>query len=133
MFSILGVVNPGLITSAQSRAWSKESDPQAMAELGRALRPFILRRTKEQVLKDLPEKTELILMCELSSTEQKKYDELKDFYRKQLNKKVESNGLNKSKMDVLEALLRLRQASCHQGLIDKKLQEQPSSKFFAPA
>ncbi|MGE3974756.1 MAG: SNF2-related protein [Bdellovibrionales bacterium] len=129
LFTILSIVNPGLVTEAQAHRWSKEMEPQKIQSLGRALSPFLLRRTKEQVLKELPEKTEQVLMCELSPTERKKYDELKTFYWGQLTKTFENKGFSRSKIDILEALLRLRQASCHQGLIDPKLAHSSSAKF----
>lgn len=129
IFSILAIVNPGLISQSQAQSWVKETDSKALGDLGKALKPFILRRTKDQVLKDLPEKIEQVLFCELAPSERKKYDELKAYYWGQLNNKVQAKGLQKSKIEVLEALLRLRQASCHQGLLDKKLRDQPSSKF----
>jgi SNF2 family DNA or RNA helicase len=129
LFSILSIVAPGLITTAQASRWAKQGDPLVMANLAKALSPFILRRTKEQVLKDLPEKSEQVLYCELSAPEKKRYDELKAFYWNSLSGKIEENGLAKSKIEVLEALLRLRQAACHQGLLDKNIKTHVSSKF----
>ncbi len=129
LFSILNIVNPGLMTDEQSNRWLQERSREDLAQLGMALRPFILRRTKEQVLKDLPEKTEQILYCELSPLEEKKYKELKDFYWSRLSDEFASKGLQKSKIKILEALLRLRQAACHQGLLDSTLQTTASSKF----
>ncbi len=129
LFSILSVVLPGLVTTAQAQRWTKENDPKNIRRLARAVRPFLLRRTKDQVLKDLPEKSEQVLYCELSENEQKKYNELKTFYWAQLSGTIEEKGLAKSKIEVLEALLRLRQAACHQGLLDKKFSHLPSAKF----
>lgn len=129
LFSILEVVNPGLITTSQANKWVKEKDPEVLRSLGKALSPFLLRRTKEEVLKDLPQKTEQILYCELSPEEKKKYEELKAFYWNNLTGKIREKGLEKSKIEVLEALLRLRQASCHQGLLNKDMRMQSSSKF----
>lgn len=129
LFSIMSVVNPGLVTESQAQRWSKEVEPAKIQTLAKALSPFILRRTKEQVLKDLPEKSEQILYCELSAQERTKYDELKSYYWSQLSGKIESKGLAKSKIEVLEALLRLRQAACHQGLLDQNRTLARSSKF----
>ncbi len=129
LFTLLAIVNPGLISEAQASRWSKESEPEKLHALARALSPFILRRTKEQVLKDLPEKSEQVLVCELSPLERKNYDRLKMYYWGQLSKSFEAKGLARSKIEVLEALLRLRQASCHQGLLDKDLSKNSSAKF----
>ena len=81
--------------------------------MARALRPFILRRTKAQVASDLPEKLEQTIFCELEAPQRKLYDELREHYRQSLMGSIAAVGMNKSKMQILEALLRLRQAACH--------------------
>ncbi|MGZ3738884.1 MAG: DEAD/DEAH box helicase, partial [Bdellovibrionota bacterium] len=80
------------------------------------------------VLKDLPEKIEKVLHCELSTIERKRYVELRDYYREHLRGAIEAKGIAKSKILILEALLRLRQAACHPGLMDKKRIGEESSK-----
>jgi SNF2 family DNA or RNA helicase len=97
--------------------------------LAHALRPFILRRTKAQVAPELPAKTEQTVYCELESAQRKLYDELRQHYRGALLKRIEDEGLAKSKIMVLEALLRLRQAACHPGLIDKQRSAESSAKL----
>src|SRR5262249_34032333 len=84
--------------------------------LAHALRPFILRRTKEQVARELPPKTEQTVYCEMGSVQRRLYNELLQHYRNALLKRIETEGLAKSTIQVLEALLRLRQAACHPGL-----------------
>jgi superfamily II DNA or RNA helicase len=129
LFSILAVVTPGLFNDEQAQRWSRTNDPEEVQILSRALRPFILRRTKEQVLKDLPSRTEQVLYCELSPNERRRYSELKAYYWSQLSGKLKEKGLARSKIEILEALLRLRQAACHQGLLDDKLKGSSSAKF----
>lgn len=129
LLSILSVITPGLLSDAQINRWGKQKDPETLKILSKALRPFILRRTKQEVLKDLPEKMEQVLFCELSESERKRYDEMKQHYWLQLSEKVENKGFDRSKIDVLEALLRLRQAACHQGLLDEKKRASSSAKF----
>ena len=129
LFSILAVVNPGLLGENQTQKWVKERDPDLLSGLGKALSPFLLRRSKDEVLKDLPPKTEQVLYCELSTEERKNYDELKKFYWAQITGKISEKGLQKSKIEVLEALLRLRQAACHQGLLKSNMKDSPSSMF----
>jgi SNF2 family DNA or RNA helicase len=90
-----------------------------------------LRRTKGQVARELPPKTEQTIYCDLEGRERKLYDELRDYYRAKLLKTVDIDGLQKTKFQVLEALLRLRQAACHPGLIDKSSVNQPSAKLDA--
>ncbi len=93
--------------------------------LARALRPFILRRTKAQVVKDLPEKSEQTLHCDMEPAQRQLYEELKAHYRQALLRK-DAAELNRSKIEVLEALLRLRQAACHPGLIDPTAPASPA-------
>lgn len=126
LFSILSIVNPGLVSESSSQ--KVEKDGEALKVLSKALQPFVLRRTKEQVLTDLPAKVETILYCELSPDEKKKYDELKNFYWSQVSDKV-VNKAQGSQFHILEALLRLRQAACHHGLLDKEKAHLPSAKF----
>jgi superfamily II DNA or RNA helicase len=93
----------------------------------RALRPVMLRRTKAQVLQDLPAKTEQTLWCQMGSAQRRRYDKLRDHYRRLLLGETELEG--KQRFAVLEALLRLRQATCHEGLLDKSRNDQASAKF----
>src|SRR5205823_13931867 len=69
------------------------------------------------------------IFCELEGPQRKQYDELKRHYRETLLHRVQTQGLGRSKMHVLEALLRLRQAACHPGLLDAKRAGEPSAKL----
>ncbi len=126
LWSLFEFLNPGMLgRSGQlhkllSAGKSTEEQYASAQILGKALRPFMLRRTKEKVLTELPAKTEQTLFCELEGEQRKLYDELRDHYRASLTNKIKTQGLNRSKIHVLEALLRLRQAACHPQLIDKK-------------
>ncbi len=136
LWSLFEYLNPGMLGkttafSAVARSATAEDDDGALAALARSIQPFILRRTKQEVLSELPEKTEQTLLCELSATERKNYNEIRDYYRAHLAGKVAQKGLAQSKIHVLEALLRLRQAACHPGLIDKSKRELPSAKVEA--
>jgi SNF2 family DNA or RNA helicase len=133
LWTLFDFINPGMLGAAgvfqQIGSNAREDGAATRATLGRALRPFILRRTKDQVAKDLPPKLEQTMVCELESAQRKQYNELRDHYRDSLLKTVDSEGLAKSKILVLEALLRLRQAACHPGLIDKSKTDEPSAKL----
>lgn len=113
LFSIFNFLAPGMFNKSQ--ATSDRMDQNKVLE---SLQPFILRRIKEDVLDDLPEKTEKIIFCDLKEAHRKAYNELKDYYKSQLKKKVKKDGINKSKIQVLEALLRLRQAANHPALVN---------------
>ena len=97
--------------------------------VGKMLRPFILRRTKGEVLQDLPAKTETTLYCDLSEEDWKDYAELRDAYRTQLLKDIGVYGMNSQRMHVLTALMRLRQLACHRGMFDPSRRSNTSSKL----
>ena len=82
-----------------------------------------------QVAKELPAKTEQTIYCNLEVKERKLYTELRDYYRSRLLKNGAIEGSGQFKIQVLEALLRLRQAACHPALIDKEKFDQPSAKL----
>ncbi|MEO7804326.1 MAG: DEAD/DEAH box helicase [Actinomycetota bacterium] len=133
LWSLFEFLNPGILGSASAFNGglnnSNGADDSARTVLAQALRPFILRRTKDQVAKDLPTKTEQTMYCELGTTQRKHYDQLKNHFRRDLLKKVDTDGMQKSKILVLTALLRLRQAACHPGLIDESKVSESSAKL----
>ncbi|MGF1509039.1 MAG: SNF2-related protein [Myxococcota bacterium] len=130
LWSIFEFLNPKMLGSRREfQALSRAEG--TLPIVARGLKPLLLRRTKSQVLSELPEKTELTIHCELSSAERQAYDELRDHYRSSIQERVEQEGLNRSRMHVLEALLRLRQAACHPGLIDPNRTKESSSKMDA--
>jgi superfamily II DNA or RNA helicase len=123
LWSLFAFLNPGLLGSSRSFSrtfTAKTTPPERREALARALRPLILRRTKEQVAPELPERIEQTLYCELEGKQRRDYDELRDHYREALLGRISKSGMDKSRMQVLEALLRLRQAACHPRLIDPK-------------
>ncbi len=133
LWSLFEFLNPGMLGSATlfklSGPGARNPDPETRVLLGKTLRPFILRRTKGQVARELPEKLEQTLYCELDSRQRTLYNELRDHYRRSLLNQVEREGMNKSKIQILEALLRLRQAACHPGLIDSSKKSHPGAKL----
>ncbi len=130
--SIFEFLNPGLLgrlPALDVLAGGRAPSQRELALVAKGLRPFILRRTKEQVLPDLPAKTEQILQCTLNPRQQELYDQLRAGYRDSLLQQVEDKGVAGSTMQVLEALLRLRQVACHPGLIDEAWEEAGSAKL----
>jgi len=132
LWSIFEFLNPGMLGTAgvfkRHTSGASAADEGSRVLLARALRPFILRRTKAQVVQDLPEKTEQTLYCDMEPPQRQKYEELRAHYRQALLRK-DADDLNRSKIEVLEALLRLRQAACHPGLIDPTRSADPSAKL----
>jgi len=126
-------LNPGMLGAASvfklAGGAARNPGEETRRVLAHALRPFILRRTKDQVARELPAKTEQTIFCELEAPQRKLYNELRAHYRNTLLRTVEKQGLGKAQMQVLEALLRLRQAACHPGLLDAKRLNDPSAKL----
>jgi hypothetical protein len=133
LWSLFEFLNPNLLGRAKGLKKAAESakglEGADMQLLSRVLRPFVLRRTKREVASELPERSEQTLYIELSKDEKAHYQELVKHYRASLQKKVATHGLERSTPHVLEALLRLRQAACHQGLLDPKRRSEPSAKL----
>jgi SNF2 family DNA or RNA helicase len=133
LWSLFEFLNPGMLGAAPALRLCGVGGRAPSADtrefLGRALRAFILRRTKEQVLRELPAKHEQTLYCELDERQREVYDELREHYRRTLLHRVERGGINRTMFVVLEALLRLRQVACHPGLIDRSRRDEPSAKL----
>jgi superfamily II DNA or RNA helicase len=129
LWSIFEFLNPGQLGSA-TRLRRFLADGRGSAEVvARAVRPYLLRRTKAQVLSDLPEKTEQTLFVELGEEQRKAYDELREHYRRELTGRIGRMGIGRSRIAVLEALLRLRQTACHPGLVDHARGGDPAAKL----
>jgi superfamily II DNA or RNA helicase len=133
LWSLFEFLNPGMLGSISAFRAGKGSlrnpDAETRKLLGRAVRPFLLRRTKSQVARELPPKIEQTLYCELPPDQRRLYNELRDHYRRQLLGRVEQDGLGKSKIQILKALLRLRQAACHPALLQQGRSEDMSAKL----
>ena len=93
LWTLFEFLNPGMlgpgVALRRRRGPARNPDPETRELLAKALRPFILRRTKDQVAKDLPEKTEQTLYCDLEPAQRKLYDELRDHYRQSLLARVD--------------------------------------------
>jgi hypothetical protein len=136
LWSLFEFLNPGMLgASSTFAALSRLATPDdplgGRAVLARALRPVILRRTKDQVARELPPRVEQTLHVELEGAQRKFYDELLETYRRSVLDRVDRLGLAKARMHILEALLRLRQAACHPALADPRRSTAPSAKLDA--
>lgn len=109
-----------------------ESDRRYLDRIRRKIAPFLLRRCKHEVLTDLPERIDQVVWIEMSEEQRRHYDHLLAGFKSGLLKKVESEGVGKCRMEILEALLRLRQICCHPLLVSSLTEETaPSAKFEA--
>jgi superfamily II DNA or RNA helicase len=115
LFAQMDFLNPGMLGSAEffrsefATPIDRNGDKEAALRLRRLIYPFILRRTKEQVARDLPDKTEMILWCQMGDEQRKIYDSHKDHYRESLLERIASEGMGKSSIYILEGLTKLRQ------------------------
>jgi hypothetical protein len=115
LYAQFNFLNPGLLGSRDffknqfANRIDKYGDAEAGGQLRKMVYPFLLRRTKEQVAKDLPDRTETVLWCEMEAEQRKIYNSFKDHYRKSLLGEIDQNGMGKSSIQILEGLTRLRQ------------------------
>jgi len=146
LWSLFEFLNPGMLGRVGRFREMLKRDTRALAEVSetdeagepqrflegvhRAIQPFLLRRLKQDVLADLPPRTVETLYVELGPTQRREYDRLKAHFQGALLGSDE-NKLQRMKVLVLEALLRLRQASCHLGLLDESYKKESSAKFDA--
>ena len=131
LWSLFEFLNPGMLGGSQGfkrlldRGGGSRSEN--LASIARGIRPFFLRRTKAQVLAELPEKTEQTVYVELPPKQRKAYRELAEYFRNSLLGAEDAEPGNK--IEILTALLRLRQCACHEGLIDPNRLDAPSAKL----
>ncbi len=134
LWSQLNFLNKGLLGSLPyfKREFitpiEKKNDEEQQKKLQKLIHPFVLRRKKEEVAKDLPAMTEQIRYCEMTEDQKEIYDTEKSAIRNAILKNIESNGLKKSALVVLQGLTKLRQLANHPSLVSKE-NEMESGKF----
>ncbi len=115
IFAQMNFLNPGLLGTMEffrnefATPIDKFGEQEQKDHLRKLLFPFILRRTKEQVAKDLPEKTETILFCEMEKEQRKVYDAYRNSYRDKIMGTIDQQGIDKSQLTILQGLMKLRQ------------------------
>jgi hypothetical protein len=133
LWSIFAFAMPGALGNRTHflRRFDRKDDPLARRRLAARVRPFLLRRTKAQVEKDLPDRVEEDLLCEMEGEQKTLYRaELKCARQLILGVKTDRQ-LNQERFHVLTSLLRLRQICCHPALVDANLREAESAKVSA--
>ncbi len=122
LWSIFDFIMPGYLFSYNKfktlyeTPIAKEQDLRAMSKLKAMIEPFILRRVKEKVLKELPEKTITVLNNEMDEEQRDIYVSYMKSARKEAKEEIEVNGIQNSQIKILALLMRLRQICCHPGL-----------------
>lgn len=119
LWSQMHFVNPGLLGGRrefQERYVRPIAAGEASSSAGlrQRIRPFLLRRRKQEVARELPPRTDVVLYCELSKPERELYDAVRAATQDDVAKRLGAGG---SVLAMLEALLRLRQAACHSSLV----------------
>lgn len=124
LWSQMSFVNPGLLGNEiffkkeYLIPIEKKKDESKTRRLNVLIKPFILRREKTQVEKELPEKVENVKFCDLSETQREFYDREKNAYRNKILDLIEHDGLQKSQMLLLQGLTRLRQIANHPSMVE---------------
>ena len=126
LWSVFDFLMPGFLLSVAEfnaryvNPIMERQDKTVEKRLKLQIYPFILRRMKRDVAKDLPDKVENIAYCELTDEQKDFYLQVLDSTKEELFKSIEQNGLEKSRLSIFSALLRLRQICCHPRLYDKE-------------
>lgn len=139
LWSIMDYLMPGYLGShnsfrirfEQPIATDSNNAGLALQRLRNKLDPFLLRRVKQTVAAELPDKVSRIASCTMHPAQQKLYRRLQGEYFEQLSSLVDNQGFEKSRFSVFSALLRLRQCCCHPALLQspESAQETPSGKM----
>lgn len=115
IYAQMNFLNPGMLGSMEffrqefAIPIDKFGETEQKEHLKKILYPFILRRTKEQVAKDLPDKTETVLFCEMEHEQRKIYDAYRNEFRARIMGTIEEQGIQRSQLTILQGLMKLRQ------------------------
>jgi len=115
IYAQMNFLNPGMLGSVDffrnefATPIDKFQDEERKDHLRKLIYPFILRRTKEQVAKDLPEKIETVIFCEMDAEQRHIYDAYRNSYRSKILGVIEDQGMERSQLTILQGLMKLRQ------------------------
>ena len=133
MWSLMAFAMPGVLGSRAyfKKRFDKRKDSQSQNRLAARLKPFLLRRTKQQVAKDLPPRTEEEIYAKMGGIQRQLYKaELRRIQKALLG--VDSDeSVKKNSFAILQGLMRLRQICCHPGLVDQRYVKEESAKLNA--
>ncbi|MGI9214785.1 MAG: DEAD/DEAH box helicase, partial [Gammaproteobacteria bacterium] len=126
LWSLFNFLFPGVLGSSRQFTQifrtpiEKQEDPNRKQSLNQRVYPYMLRRTKEEVIKELPSKTEVIQNIELQDEQRDLYESIRLAMHAKLQEVIEQKGLAGSQIFILDALLKLRQVCCHPRLLKLK-------------
>jgi superfamily II DNA or RNA helicase len=124
LWSQMSFINPGLLGSQSffrdefQIPIEKRGDEEKTKRLYNLIRPFIMRRLKSQVATDLPEKVENVQYCDMTEEQENAYEEAKTYYRNLILQSIDTDGISKSQLVVLQGLTKLRQLANHPVMVD---------------
>ncbi len=124
LWSMFNFLSPGYLGTYDSFKESfvipieVEKDKNVAKNLSRLISPFLLRRNKSVIAKELPKKTEMILRSDFLEEEEVVYNTWKDHYSSEISRSIKDKGLSKSRMKILQGLTKLRQLSLHPKMVD---------------
>ena len=124
LWTQMNFVNPGLLGSQSffkthfQQPIEKHADQQQLFKLNRLIKPFLLRRHKSQVAVDLPPKIESVQYCDMTDAQNERYEETKSYFRNLILERIETDGMAKSQMIVLQGLTKLRQLANHPRMVE---------------
>lgn len=134
LWTQMSFINPGLLGSQQFFQndfvipIEKKRDEEVARRLQALIKPFVLRRTKDQVAKELPEKTVQLFYCQMGDEQAQYYEDVKSEYRNDMLRALEDGTFAKSQIQVLQGLTKLRQIANHPLMVDQNY-EGESGKF----
>jgi len=137
LWSQMSFLNPGLLGSLRDFQYrfalpiEREGSEETAELLRQTVYPFILRRTKEEVATDLPEREEITLTLEMEGEQQQVYQKMKDYYRGQVKGLLGSGTRGKSNIEIFSYLLKLRQLAIYPPMAGEDYQDVPSCKMQA--
>jgi len=135
LWSLFDFLMPGFLGTYQwfhrqlAQGIERGDEPGKADLLKKMIYPFVMRRKKQEVEKDLPEKIEIVSKLSMEEEQFKLYGETARFYREALDKEIDEKGVAGSSMKILEGMLRLRQICLFPRLVDEKFDQVPSAKF----
>jgi len=135
LWSQMTFLNPGLLGNQSyfienfQIPIEKQGDAERLKRLKSLIKPFILRRTKQQVASELPPRTEQVIYSDMIPAQEEFYEKNRSFYRMELLKMIDARGLQKSRIAVLQGISRLRQIANHPRMVDLEY-EDSSGKFM---
>lgn len=134
LWSQISFVNPGLLGSLQSFTEryvipiEKGKNEQKLRQLKAVIKPFVLRRTKDQVATELPARFEQVIYCNMTDEQTESYEKVKSFYRNEIIRSLKEFGAGKTQFTLLQGLTKLRQIANHPKLANPEY-EFNSGKF----